>query len=138
MAYDNNIAFDGRAKSAKELLRQVSASRYSKANPKLVVTPIVSSTAEPPLAAFKFVDGSEVRDIDRLLITMYGWLALLFLFFDGPFLIDNAYSSSFLPLAQKNFDSQEFQVKEILSEVFQHTTNMDNEYEIAGKSIDDA
>lgn len=45
---------------------------------------------------------------------------------------------SYLPHTQKNFDSQEFQVKEILSEVFQHTTNMDNEYEIAGKSIDDA
>eukprot|EP00562_Extubocellulus_spinifer_P020931 CAMPEP_0178614008 /NCGR_PEP_ID=MMETSP0698-20121128/1942_1 /TAXON_ID=265572 /ORGANISM="Extubocellulus spinifer, Strain CCMP396" /LENGTH=115 /DNA_ID=CAMNT_0020252729 /DNA_START=185 /DNA_END=530 /DNA_ORIENTATION=- len=88
--------FDGRAKSAKELLRQVSASRYSKANPKLVVTPTISSTAEPPRAEFKFVDGSE-----------------------------------------RKFDSQEFQVKEILSEVFQHTTNMDNEYEIAGKSIDD-
>lgn len=54
-----------------------------------------------------------------------------------PYII-NLISPSFPNLiTQKNFDSQEFQVKEILSEVFQHATNMDNEYEIAGKSIED-
>ena len=38
---------------------------------------------------------------------------------------------------QRKFDAQEFQVKEILSEVFQHATNIDNEYEIEGKAIDE-
>ena len=88
------IAFNGRAKSAKELLRQVMAERYTKANPKLDVSKTISGTADPPLVFFKFVDDSERR-----------------------------------------FDSKEFQVKEILSEVFQHSTNLDNEYEIAGKSV---
>lgn len=44
---------------------------------------------------------------------------------------------SLLYNAQRKFDAQEFQVKEILSEVFQHATNIDNEYEIEGKSIDE-
>mmetsp|Transcript_11652 Transcript_11652/g.19353 ORF Transcript_11652/g.19353 Transcript_11652/m.19353 type:complete len:113 (-) Transcript_11652:97-435(-) len=88
--------FDGRSKSVKELLRQVQATRYSKANPKLEIKKQILATADAPFATFQFVDGSE-----------------------------------------RKFDSQELQVKEILSEVFQHATNIDNEYEIEGKSVDE-
>ena len=52
--------FDGRSKSVKELLRQVQATRYSKANPKLEIKKAVLATADAPFALFQFVDGSEV------------------------------------------------------------------------------
>lgn len=52
--------FDGRSKSVKELLRQVQATRYSKANPKLEIKKAVLATADAPFAHFQFVDGSEV------------------------------------------------------------------------------
>ena len=52
--------FDGRSKSVKELLRQVQATRYSKANPKLEIKKAILATADAPFAHFQFVDGSEV------------------------------------------------------------------------------
>jgi hypothetical protein len=52
--------FDGRAKSVKELLRQVQATRYSKANPNLKIEKQILATADAPFATFQFVDGTEV------------------------------------------------------------------------------
>ena len=52
--------FDGRSKSVKELLRQVQATRYSKANPNLEIKKAILATADAPFAHFQFVDGSEV------------------------------------------------------------------------------
>jgi len=52
--------FDGRSKSVKELLRQVQATRYSKANPNLEIKRQILATADAPFATFQFVDGSEV------------------------------------------------------------------------------
>ena len=54
------IAFDGRTKSARELWRQMQASRYHAANPKLKINTHVLSTADPPEVVFKFIDDTEV------------------------------------------------------------------------------
>mmetsp|Transcript_15626 Transcript_15626/g.23479 ORF Transcript_15626/g.23479 Transcript_15626/m.23479 type:complete len:116 (-) Transcript_15626:204-551(-) len=50
--------FDGRTTSARELMRQVQASRFKKANPKLVIETNVSGTVDPPAVKFEFVDGN--------------------------------------------------------------------------------
>lgn len=54
-------AFDQRTRSARELLRQVQANRFVKANPKLKIAVDVHSRPDAPCANFVFVDGSEVR-----------------------------------------------------------------------------
>ena len=51
---------DSRASSARELLRQVRAERFKKANPKLEVSATVTASAAPPSAVFKFIDDTEV------------------------------------------------------------------------------
>ena len=54
-------AFDSRTRSVRELLRQVQAERFSKANPKLKIKANVLGTVDPPIAEFEFVDGTVVR-----------------------------------------------------------------------------
>lgn len=58
--------FDKRTKSVLELYQQVMAERIQKANPKLVITPNVTSSPNPPTARFTFVDGSELLFDSRL------------------------------------------------------------------------
>jgi hypothetical protein len=53
-------ALDGRTRSAREMWRQMQATRFHKANPKLKVNTHVLCTADPPEVIFKFVDESEV------------------------------------------------------------------------------
>eukprot|EP00978_Attheya_sp_CCMP212_P034225 scaffold142505_cov40-Attheya_sp.AAC.1 len=89
-------AFDRRTRSARELMRQVLADRYKKANTKLKINADIHGKVDPPLVAFKFADDSELK-----------------------------------------FDSQEFVATEMLGEVFQHANNMDIDYEMNGKSIED-
>lgn len=88
--------FDIRTRSARELLRQVQAGRFSSANPNLKVKAHVVATPDPPSVVFKFVDGTE-----------------------------------------KVFDSQEFIVNEMMEKVFLHSMEINNDYEMNGKSIDD-
>ncbi len=54
------IAFDNRTKSAREIWRQMQATRYHKANPKLQINTEVLGTAAPPEVVFKFIDDTEV------------------------------------------------------------------------------
>jgi hypothetical protein len=54
------LAFDARTTSARELLQQVRAERFKKANPKLEILTTVTGSAAPPKAVFKFVDDTEV------------------------------------------------------------------------------
>mmetsp|Transcript_15993 Transcript_15993/g.23706 ORF Transcript_15993/g.23706 Transcript_15993/m.23706 type:complete len:115 (+) Transcript_15993:1505-1849(+) len=59
-----NISFnpiDQRTKSARELLRQVQAPRYTESNPKLKINVEVRNTVEPPSVVFQFVDDSEMK-----------------------------------------------------------------------------
>ncbi|GFH50083.1 hypothetical protein CTEN210_06559 [Chaetoceros tenuissimus] len=49
--------FDSRTKSARELLRQVQADRFKKANPKLKINAKVLGTVAPPSVSIEFVDG---------------------------------------------------------------------------------
>jgi hypothetical protein len=56
-------AFDNRTRSARELLRQVQASRFKKANPKLKIAIDVHSRPDAPVAVFHFVDGTEVSEV---------------------------------------------------------------------------
>lgn len=88
--------FDSRTRSARELLRQVQADRYKKANPKLEVKSSVLSTPDAPSVAFKFIDGTE-----------------------------------------HSFDSQEYNCKEMMEQVYFRAMEIDTEFEKAGKSPDD-
>uniref|UniRef100_A0A6U6G9Y6 Large ribosomal subunit protein mL53 n=1 Tax=Odontella aurita TaxID=265563 RepID=A0A6U6G9Y6_9STRA len=88
--------FDGRTGSAKELLRQVLANRYRKANPKLEIKKNVVFTAEPPLIKFKFVDETE-----------------------------------------KIFEGEEYNVNEMLQEVYMHANMMDFNFEVEERNIED-
>jgi hypothetical protein len=54
-------AFDSRTRSARELLRQVQAKRFSKANPKLKIEIDAHNRPDAPYASFKFIDDTEVR-----------------------------------------------------------------------------
>lgn len=56
----NNAAFDNRTKSAREIWRQMQATRYHKANPKLKINTEVLGTAAAPEVVFKFIDETEV------------------------------------------------------------------------------
>eukprot|EP00536_Pseudo-nitzschia_multiseries_P018147 jgi/Psemu1/54307/gm1.54307_g len=51
--------FDNRTKSARELWRQMQATRYRKANPKLEINTHVLGSASPPEVVFKFIDDTE-------------------------------------------------------------------------------
>ena len=53
-------AFDRRARSTREVLRQVQAKRYIKANPNLKIAYEVHHRADAPTTRFHFIDGSEV------------------------------------------------------------------------------
>lgn len=88
--------YDSRTKSAREIWRQMQASRYHDANPNLKINTVVSGSADPPVVVFKFIDDTE-----------------------------------------KKFDSESFKANEILFDVHLFLDRMDNEYEMAGKSIDD-
>jgi hypothetical protein len=55
------LAFDARTKSAREIWRQMQATRFYDANPKLKINTNVMGTADPPEVVFKFVDDTEVR-----------------------------------------------------------------------------
>ena len=40
-------------------------------------------------------------------------------------------------ISQKSFDSQEYHAQEVFSEVYQYLSNLDVEYQLADKNIDD-
>mmetsp|Transcript_2944 Transcript_2944/g.4785 ORF Transcript_2944/g.4785 Transcript_2944/m.4785 type:complete len:117 (-) Transcript_2944:64-414(-) len=88
--------FDSRTTSARELLRQVQASRLKAANPKLEIDAKVLNSAEAPSAVFKFVDDSQI-----------------------------------------DFDSENYDTKEILHSVYLKAMQLNTEYEMDGKNIDD-
>jgi len=56
-------AFDRRTRSARELLRQVQADRFSKANPKLKINTTILGSVDPPSVRFTFADGQEVSQV---------------------------------------------------------------------------
>lgn len=55
-----SIAMDNRTTSVRELLRQLRAKRFTKANPKLAINVDVHNRPASPSAHFKFVDGTDV------------------------------------------------------------------------------
>lgn len=55
-----NVAFDARTTSIRELLRLVQTPRYGKANPRLKINTNIHNTYSAPMAQFNFIDGSEV------------------------------------------------------------------------------
>ncbi len=57
---NSTAAFDGRAKSAKEMWRQMKASRFYKANPKLKLNTHVLGGPDAPEVLFTLVDDTEV------------------------------------------------------------------------------
>lgn len=54
------LAFDNRTSSAREVWRQMQATRFYKANPKLKVNTEVLGSAAAPEVVFKFIDDTEV------------------------------------------------------------------------------
>ena len=61
------LAFDARAKSVKELLRQLRADRFYKVNPNLKIHLDIHNRIESPFASFNFVDGTTVRFMDMFI-----------------------------------------------------------------------
>lgn len=59
---NSNAAYDGRAKSAREMWRQMLASRFYKANPSLKLNTHVLGGPDTPEVVFTLVDDSEVRN----------------------------------------------------------------------------
>jgi len=88
--------FDNRTKSAREIWRQMQATRYHKANPKLKINTEVLGTAAAPEVVFKFFDDTE-----------------------------------------KRYDSRNYTASEIFFDVHLSLDNLDNEFEMSGKSLDD-
>lgn len=115
-------AFDSRTRSTREIWRQMQAKRFHDANPKLKINTDVSSSPDPPQIVFTFVDDSKVRTVEL-----------------GYFL--KSWSECCCPpnslLFQKVFDSQSYKADEILFDVHLTLHGLDNEYEMAGKSLDD-
>ena len=56
-----HTALDSRTTSVRELLRQLRAKRFTKANPKLAINVDVHNRPSAPSAHFQFVDGTDVR-----------------------------------------------------------------------------
>jgi hypothetical protein len=56
----HNQAFDNRTKSAREIWRQMQATRFQKANPKLKINTNVSGSAAAPQVVFTLMDDTEV------------------------------------------------------------------------------
>eukprot|EP00531_Pseudo-nitzschia_arenysensis_P003154 CAMPEP_0116128002 /NCGR_PEP_ID=MMETSP0329-20121206/7131_1 /TAXON_ID=697910 /ORGANISM="Pseudo-nitzschia arenysensis, Strain B593" /LENGTH=114 /DNA_ID=CAMNT_0003622119 /DNA_START=100 /DNA_END=444 /DNA_ORIENTATION=- len=88
--------FDNRTKSAREIWRQMQATRYHKANPKLKINTEVLGTTAAPEVVFKFIDDTE-----------------------------------------KRYESQNYTAGEIFFDVHLSLDNLDNEFEMSGKSLDD-
>jgi len=59
----DSSAFDSRTKSAREIWRQMQATRYHRANPNLKINTEVLGSAAAPEVVFKFIDDTEVRFI---------------------------------------------------------------------------
>lgn len=59
---NSDAAYDGRAKSAREMWRQMLASRFYKANPKFKLNTHVLGGPDSPEVLFKLMDGTEVRN----------------------------------------------------------------------------
>jgi hypothetical protein len=89
-------AFDARTRSVRELYRQVHATRFKTANPKLQILTEVHNRADEPLAIFKFADGTE-----------------------------------------SVFQSQHNIANEIIFQVHLKAQELDAQYEMSGKNIDD-
>jgi hypothetical protein len=53
--------FDSRTKSAREIWRQMQATRYHNANPNLKINTEVMGTPDAPEVTFKFIDDTEKR-----------------------------------------------------------------------------
>lgn len=64
-------AFDSRTTSARELLRQVQASRFKQANPNLNICLDVHNRPDAPSASFVFIDDSTVRLLLVLILCIY-------------------------------------------------------------------
>ena len=54
-----HTALDVRSTSAKEVMRQVSATRFLLANPKIVIEKNLNLSPRPPSVVFTFIDGSD-------------------------------------------------------------------------------
>lgn len=119
-------AFDARTTSARELLRQVRADRFKTANPKLAISATVTGTADPPKVVFQFVDESVVSSSSST-----SWKAI--------YIVDaNPHSRLFVfRVTQMDFESENYNCKEILHGVYLKAMQLNVEFEMDGKSIDD-
>jgi len=57
------LAFDARARSAREFMNLTSAERIREANPNLEIKPTIVNTANAPKVSFEFIDGNK-QEID--------------------------------------------------------------------------
>mmetsp|Transcript_9188 Transcript_9188/g.17528 ORF Transcript_9188/g.17528 Transcript_9188/m.17528 type:complete len:116 (+) Transcript_9188:75-422(+) len=87
---------DNRTTSVRELLRQLRAKRFIKANPKLAIKVDVHNRPAAPSAHFQFVDGT-----DQL------------------------------------FETKDYNAHEMMFQIHLKGMQLDAEYEMAGKSVDE-
>lgn len=123
------------------------ATRYHDSNPKLKINTVVSGTAAPPEVVFKFADDSEVRPRLNVLAAFMKrnsgmcestvLLPQIFWLSDTTCYFGSRFSPPCALFLQKRFDSQNFKANEILFDVHLFLDRLDNEYEMAGKSLDD-
>ena len=59
----SSTALDSRTTSIRELLRQLRAKRFTKANPKLAIKVDVHNRPAAPSAHFQFIDGTDVSAV---------------------------------------------------------------------------
>jgi hypothetical protein len=119
LSFDLKTAFDARSTSAREMMRQVQASRFKKANPKLQIRFDIHGRVDKPIVQFSFADGTEVRKKIKCMLHI---------------VVGDAYP---ILIEQKIFDCQEDLASDMMFQVHLKTMQLDAEYEMAGKSIDE-
>ena len=141
-------AFDNRTTSAREFWRQMQATRYRKMNPRLEINTHVLGSASPPEIVLKLIDDTEVGWLCvclfvRLFVCSILLLARSIAWFDA---LTDCPASGVLCCAdlicaacypQKRYDSRNYTASEIFFDVHLSLDNLDNEFELSGKSLDD-
>ncbi len=111
-------------------MRQVRADRFKAANPKLEIAATVTGTADPPKVLFQFVDESEVSCSFR---SWYRFRRQR----ERAFLDASSHLINHVAFTQMTFESENYNCKEILHGVYLKAMQLNVDFEMDGKSIDD-
>ena len=126
------------------------STRYYKANPKLKINTEVLGTAAAPEVVFKLIDDTVVSSMYRIIQFIYDvfisdddrFFFRIIIEFTLPLSLSNeyfcfTYDFDFVLFLQKRFDSRHYTANEIFFDVHLSLENLNNEFEMSGKSLDD-